>query len=421
MTELPDEIELVIDGIAQGGAGVGRWQGLVIFAMGGLPGERVCVRLAERKKRFARGDVIGVLEPSPDRIAPLTSVSVSDHMPWHYIRYEAQLELKRTILIEQLGKLAGLTDPPVAAVLPAPQPWGYRNAAHLRITRAGQVGYYANGSHDVQDLSNDPLLLPVLNEALEGLRTALVAVQETTNGSSPHTVLLRGSATHHYAVARLQGRGNLSPIARYWRDLVPALAGVSTDNRPLTLHEELADILFSLSLDSFFQTNTEQAEQLLTVVQAMLNPQPDECLLDAYSGVGLFALPLARWVRQVIAIEENSRAVRDGEQSAQLNEIENIRFIAAQVETALTDLTETIDIAILDPPRRGCHPAVLKELTRLAPSRIAYVSCQPGILARDLRSLLEVGYELQSVQPIDMFPQTPHIESVALLTRSYTT
>jgi 23S rRNA (uracil1939-C5)-methyltransferase len=266
-------------------------------------------------------------------------------------------------------------------------------------------------------MSTDPLLLPALNEALAGLRPLLA---EEARGLK--TVTLRGSAAYGYAVARADGAAQQADLAYRWRAGVPSLATVdetstSSDPPAVTLHEELGEIVFSLSPASFFQTHTTQAEVLLGVVRTMLALQPHEHLLDGYSGVGAFALPLAREVRTVTAIEEHPDAVADGQRSAALNDIDNVLFVAAPVERALPDIPAPVHAAILDPPRRGCHPAALEALARLAPARIAYVSCQPGILARDLRVLLAQGYRLEAVQPVDMFPQTPHIECVALLVR----
>ncbi len=418
MSEYPAELELTIDNMAQGGAGVGRWQGRVIFAAGALPGERVRVALQQRKKRFAQGVVTAVLEPAPERVAP--RLPGADHMPWQHIDYLAQARFKHQIVREQLAKLANLPNPPVAETLPAPRPWSYRNVAHLHVSKEqDRTGYYATGSHTIQDRAADPLLLPALNEALAGLRLLLDPVRWQVQA-----LTLRGSAAHGYAVARLTGRGDLTTLARHWRATVPTLAGVATADTPptadppVTLHETLGDVVFSLAVESFFQTHTAQAETLLAVVREALALQPHDTLLDAYSGVGTFALPLAREARQVVAIEEHQQAVYDGERSAHLNAIDNVRFIAAPVEQALGSLPGPVAAAILDPPRRGCHPEALQALLALAPARIVYVSCHPGILARDLQPLLAGGYRLQWVQPVDMFPQTPHIESVALLVRA---
>ncbi len=411
MPEYPPEIELALNGIAQGGDGVGRWQGQVVFARGGLPGEKVRVRLHERKPRYVRGRVVEVLTAAPERIAP--RLPEADHIPWQHIDYAAQVRLKQTILREQFARLGQLADIPLASAQPAPAIWGYRNTAHLHV-RQSQIGYYAADSRTLRDLPHDPLLLPALNEALAGLRDLLlISPVDTLYG-----VTLRGSAAYGYAAALLHSSQKLPALAWCWQAGVPTLAAAAQLPDSATLHEELGGLVFVLSLDSFFQTYTAQAETLLAVVRALLALQPHECLLDAYSGVGTFALPLAGAVRQVIAIEENSQAVRDGAASARLNAIDNVTFMNAAVERALPTCDTPIDAAILDPPRRGCHPAALEALVQREPLRIAYVSCHPGILVRDVQRLRHYGYHLHHLQLVDMFPQTPHIECVALLTRT---
>ncbi len=412
---LSDEVELELERIAQGGAGVGRWQGQVVFAMGGLPGERVRVRLYQRRASYAYGQVVAILTPAPERVSP--RLPAASHMPWQHIAYDAQVRFKQAIVQEQLAHLAGLTDVEVRPIVPAAHPWHYRNTAHLHVQNQ-QIGYYAAGSRRVVDLDADPLLLPVLNTALAGLRTLVPSTTATV-----HDVVLRASATYGYAIAALKGIGALPALAAKWHARVPQLAGVAwntarTDpNEPqaLRLYEELGGIVFALGLHSFFQTHTAQAEALLTVVRDGLRLEPGQRVLDAYSGVGTFALPLTHGSCDVVAIEENPWAVADGQYSAQLNAIDQVRFITAPVERTLATLASPFTAAILDPPRRGCHPAALAALINLAPPRIAYVSCHPGILARDLRILLQAGYHLAYVQPIDLFPQTPHIESVAFL------
>lgn len=437
----PDQREVLLTDMAQGGAAVGRWQGQVVFAMGGLPGERVRVAVEQTRAAFLRGTVTEVLEPSPERCPP--RLPAADHIPWQHIAYPAQLRFKQAILAEQLAKLTGIAAPPVAPVLPAAHPWHYRNTARLHLQQQGgalQPGYYAAGSHQIRPLAADPLLLPALNEALAGLRaTCELALERGIPLPQHASVLLRGSAAAGYAVAALPATDTDRPapppdvqaalpwFSRQWRLLTPALAGVadrSTQSAPpVTLHEELGGITFLLSVASFFQTHTAQAEVLLAVVRALLRLRPDERLLDAYCGVGTFALPLAAQVREVLAIEAHPQAVQDGQQTAAAHGIGNVRFQTAAVEHALPALAARPNqpplfaAAILDPPRRGCHPQALQALLRLAPARIAYVSCHPGILARDLRVLLAGGYTLAQVQPVDMFPQTPHIEAVALLVR----
>jgi 23S rRNA (uracil1939-C5)-methyltransferase len=415
-TAYPDELELDIERMAQGGEGVARWQGYVIFVAGGLPGERVRVRLVQRTASYARGRLLAVRTPAPERIAP--RLPEASHMPWQHIAYAAQLRFKQTIVREQLARLGGLDDAPVAAVLAAPSPWHYRNTAHLHIAQNQQhIGYHAAGSRRVVDLPEDPLLLPLLNAALHGLRDTLPDISQARRRAHIERITLRGSATYGEAIALLHGKGRLHEVAAWWQQRLPMLAGVATptDPHPRTLREKLGGVVFVLSPTSFFQVHTAQAERLLQVVRKGLRLQPGERLLDAYSGAGAFALPLAEALHEVMAIEEHPRAAADGVQSAQHNALTNVTFITAAVEQALPDITTRFDAAVLDPPRRGCHPAALQALIRLAPPRIAYISCHPGILARDLRTLVQAGYRLVQVQPVDMFPQTPHIESVALL------
>ncbi len=418
---MPATLELTITGMAQGGAGVARSAGKVVFVAGALPHERVLVQITQEAAAYMRGHVLEVYEPAPERVVP--RLPHADHLLWQHIAYPAQLQFKQTILREQVQKLARLAEPPIAPMLPAAQIWHYRNTARIHL--AGnhpdtlQIGYYATGTQRVRDLPADPTLLPAMNAALHGMRIAIEDVLEQAE-PLPGSVLLRGSAVGGYVVAALLDLPRPARVHRRfavrWQGFVPALAGVAlAPDEPVTLHEELGGITFTLSPFSFFQTNTAQAEVLLGVIQHMLKPHAGMTILDAYCGVGAFALPLARHVRQVLAIEQDAQAVQDGQENAAINGITNVRFYTGAVEAVLPTLLPALDAAILDPPRRGCDARVLAALLERKPHRIAYVACHPGVLARDLAILLEGGYRLIEVQPVDMFPHTPHIECVALL------
>lgn len=417
-----DELELTIDSIAQGGDGVGRHDGLVVFVRGALPGERVRVQLYERRPSYARGVLAELLEASPDRVAP--RLELGSHASWQHIAYPAQLRFKEQILREQLEKLAGLSDPPLAPIIAAPRPWGYRNSARLHAD-GERLGYHEAGTQSVADLPADPMLLPALNEALLGLRAVLTPGQL-------EGVTLRASAAFGYTLAALRlapdaELEDLELLAEAWRAQTPTLAGVVIERGRLhpggellgaaSLHEELAGIVFALGAESFFQVNADQAARMVELVREALGPVAGSRLLDLYSGVGTFALPLAAAGADVVAVEEHPAAVDDGEQSAALNQIDAVRFVEAPVERALPELDHGFAGVVLDPPRRGCHPAVLDELARLDPPRIVYISCHPGILGRDLGPLLRAGYRLERLQPIDLFPQTPHIETIVTLAR----
>jgi 23S rRNA (uracil-5-)-methyltransferase RumA len=424
----PEELELTINDMAQGGDGVGRWEGRVVFAQGGLPGERVRVRLHERRSDFARGKVIKVLEASPDRIEPRLPEG-GDHMSWQHIDYAAQLRFKRSILQQQLERLGGIPDAPVDEMIPSPKEWGYRNSAHFHV-HGKKVGYHAANSRRVVEIAEDPLLMPVLNEALLALRDTLHYTLSDNMQLSSASV--RASSSFGYALGMLEGSGELAGTAWRWRSRLPALAGVHYSNPAdpranlliegaEAISEEFGGMLFELSAQSFFQVNKAQAENLLRLVREGLDLQPEQRLLDAYSGVGTFALPLSQICGEVVAVEEHPAAVQDGQNSLMLNNISNVQFYEGRVEHTLMTLDGSFDAAVLDPPRRGCHPSALEAILALAPTKIAYVACSPGILARDLKILLrerEIGmprYELRRVTPVDMFPQTPHIECVAVL------
>lgn len=411
-TTWPETIELTLSGIAQGGEGVGRWNERVVFARGGLPGEHVRVQITEQHAAYARGEVVDVRDASPDRVPP--RMPGADHMPWQHIAYPAQLRFKQQILVEQLAKIGDLEDVAVAAALPVPRPWGYRSSARFHIT-GDAIGYHAAGSRDVQPTTHDPLLLPVLNDALVALQAALRADDGATE------VVLRASETYGYVVAALHGATDMRALAQRWRDGCPALAGVLLPQPPALgadhIVEEIEEIPFRLQPSTFFQVSVAAAGTLLQQIRERLGDDADARLLDLYCGAGVFTLPLAARAATITGVEEHPAAIADAEANATENDIGNARFLAGRVERVLAGLDEPFDAVVLDPPRRGCHPRALEELLRLAPPRIVYVSCHPATLARDLKPLVAGGYHVTGVQPVDVFPQTAHIESVTLLTR----
>ncbi len=417
----PDTLELTLDGIAQGGEAVGRWQNRVVFAAGGIPGERVVVRLRERQQAYARGEVIDVLSASPERVAP--RVPGASHMPWQHIAFEAQQRLRRQILADQIAKFANVDPGVVEATVPASRPWGYRNNARLHCN-GRQVGYYEADTQSIYELDHDPLLHPTLNETLAALRSALA---DEPDDAPPLEVTLRVSEAHGYCVAALRGRGDRRHLAVRWRARSPALAGVVFTVPPPntlpplgadTLVEELEDLTFLLRPTTFFQVNVAAATTLLTLIRAGLGDDGRGRLLDLYCGAGAFTLPLARDAIDVVGVEEYAGAVADAERSAAVNHISNVRFITGSAEAVLADLDGRFDAVVLDPPRRGCHPRVLRALLDRAPRRIVYVSCHPATLARDLKTLIAGGYAVVRATPVDLFPQTPHVESVVALMRA---
>ncbi|GAB4120751.1 MAG: class I SAM-dependent RNA methyltransferase [Roseiflexaceae bacterium] len=415
MTIWPAELELTLESMAQGGEGVGRWNDRVVFARGGLPGERVRVQLTDQRPSYARGAVIDVLSASADRTAE--HGHDDDHMPWQHIGHAAQLRFKQQILAEQLSKIGGLTDPPVQATQRASQPWHYRTTAKLHCD-GHQLGYYAADTTTIQPIQFDRLLHPALNDAIGGLLAAI----SLEPSRAPFEVLLRVSEADGYVLGMLDGPGSYRMLALRWRAACPILAGVAIGSRPPLiigadhLYEEFAGLTFQLRPTSFFQVNVAAAETLLAIAEQGLDLHGDEQLIDLYCGVGAFTLPLARQVAAITGIESYDGAIADAEASAKLNQISNATFRAASVERELSEWQAAPPAAIvLDPPRRGCHPAAIDAILKLHPPRVVYISCQPATLARDLRLLVAGGYQIDQVTPVDLFPQTPHIESVTTL------
>lgn len=410
--EWPDSIELTLDGIAQGGDGVGRWEGRVVFVEGGLPGEQVRVDIREKKEAYARGSLAAVLVAAAERVAPRDPDA--DHMAWQHVEYSAQLRFKQQILAEQLVKIGGLTDPVVDDIVPASQPWGYRSSARIHVQN-GELGYYRAGTRELRPFTGDPLLAPQLSSALEALRLLI------DDGDRVDEVALRASESDGYAIAALRGKADMKMLAHRWMTRAPQLAGVaqpSGDVGKVEIVEELGGVTFLLRPEAFFQVNLASAAALLELVKAGLQLQGEERLFDLYCGVGTFALPLARNAARVTGIEEFAGAVRTAERTAEANKLTNTRFRAGPVERVLADFQHGAEAIVLDPPRRGCHPRALDGILRLSPQRIAYVSCHPGTLARDLKTLVAGGYTVTRVTPVDLFPQTPHVESVSVLEKN---
>ena len=387
--EPPERVRVALGDIAFEGGTIACDGERVIYADYGLPGEEAVVELyAERGGRFM-GRVVEVLTASPHRVeAPCRYFGQCGGCNWQHIEYPHQLELKRGIVIEQLRQIGRFEDAPVSPTVGAANPWGYRN--HIRFTAKsrGEVGFVQRGTHRFLRIDECLIADPWINALLPKLQG---------HGGGMHQVAIRrGVKTGDVLV-----HPDLSAID----PSLPAAEKYYT--------EELLGKRFRISGASFFQTNTPQAERLVELVRERLELSPEDTLADAYAGVGTFAVLLAPYVRHVIAIEESHAAVEDA--AINIAGISNIEYHKGKVENVLPGVEGAVQALILDPPRQGCHSGTIDAVLRLRPRRIAYVSCDPSTLARDLRLLVDGGYELLDVTPVDMFPQTYHIESVASL------
>jgi 23S rRNA (uracil1939-C5)-methyltransferase len=269
--------------------------------------------------------------------------------------------------------------------------YGYRNHARFSIGRCdGELGFTTHFGHRFMRVDHCPIMSPRINEVLAATQ---------------------GRARGHQLAVRVGVRTGDLLVNPAQED-----ADLPYESGQAWLEEELLGRRYRVSAAAFFQVNTWQAERMIDVVRAALEPGPDDVLLDLYCGVGTFGLALAPYVRRVIGVEESAAALRDARYNAR--DLDNAEFVAGRTEEVLAGLAEPATAAIVDPPRIGCRPGALKALLQLAPRRLVYVSCDASTLARDLRVLADGGFTLRSVQPIDMFPQTYHAETVSLLTSS---
>ena len=455
-------LSLTIDDLAYGGEGVGRADGYVVFVPGGLPGDRLQVRLVQARSRFGRGAIEAVIEPSPQRVeAPCPYFGRCGGCRLQHVAYPAQLTYKTKQVADALERLGGLRDVPLRPIIGAEEIFGYRNKMEFTVARprrgAGTeadsargglvVGLHETERYDaVLDIDRCLLQSEPMNALLDEFRRQVrerglsVYDPQTERGLLRFVMMRHGRHTDE-AMVNVVGAApdveRLAPVADALRARVPATASVvlnvnakkasvavGSEEHLLAgrdhIREALGSVTFQVSANSFFQTNTLQAERLFAVVEEACELDGSETLLDLYAGTGAISLLLARRVRAVYGIEVAAAAVADAIRNARANDIDNCTFLAGEVRHVLPDLMRqgvSASVVVADPPRAGFHPKALTALAAMAPARIVYVSCNPSTLARDVSDLARHGYRLEWVQPVDMFPQTPHIEAVARLRR----
>jgi 23S rRNA (uracil1939-C5)-methyltransferase len=408
-------IHLAVDRVAHGGAALGRHESRVIFVEGAIPGEMVQAAITEDKGRFAHARLVEVISPSPDRVTPrCPHVPECGGCQWQHIAYPQQLALKTDVVRDQLTRIAGVADPPVRSTIASPLAWAYRNRVTFSVGDDDRLGFQRAASHDVIPIDECHIADPRIMAVYDDMDLNLPGLIRLT--------MLAGSAEDDLLIAfETQNDEQPSLSADFPISCVHLVSGPEAipvnlvGNNHVT--HQLAGQSYRVSAGRFFQVNSAVAEMLVELVLKWLDPHPDGIFLDAYCGVGLFTLPLAERTGLVGAVELDPGATED--LILNLGERENVEVIEGPVEAVLPDLvaSEPLDGAILDPPRQGLNVAVIDALAAGGPPRLVYVSCDPATLARDIKRLSRGGYTLNDVQPIDMFPQTYHIETVTLLSR----
>ena len=385
-----ERLRLSVEGWGRQGEGLARQDGKEVLVFGGIPGEEVVAEVVRHRPEYIAARVVEVLVPSPHRTTPpCPYFGLCTGCQWQHIEYGHQLQIKQQIVLDALGRVGGFEAPPVTTTLAAPENYGYRNHARFTVgRRRGELGFVNRESHRFVPIYKCILMHPWINDILEQLQGKCAETSQLS--------IRYGVNTGDFLVQ-------------------PALKTqeVSFPSGQKHYRESLSGKEFRIASPSFFQVNTGQAAQMVELVKAELQLSGEELLVDAYAGVGTFAILLAPFVRKVIAIEESSSAVKDA--SANADGMDNIQFLQGKTEDVLAQIEEKPQGVILDPSRAGCHKETLQALMQLAPRRVVYVSCDPDTLARDLKILCQGPFCLERVQPIDMFPQTHHVECVATL------
>src|ERR1700759_2594880 len=428
-----DELELTIDALAFGGAGVARTDGYVVFVTGAVPGDRVRAVIGKRKRAYAEARAVQILEPGPDRIAP-----VADHpgAPWQGLSYEPQLEVKQAQVDEALRRIGKLDGFALEAIIPAVSPWRYRNKLEYSFgtdaSGALVCGFHAPGRSD-EILAMDDCMLAAEpeNAAREQIVAWCRAERLTAYDRRSGEGLLRNLVVREgRQTDAIQARLVTSVGALDRAGLIRAGAGLdgvlwtqidSVGETTQGGHTELLagsdrfeDVLggmrFEISAEAFFQTNTEMAERLYQLAIEYAAPVGFERVYDLYCGIGTIGLLMSPRVAEVWGLELVPEAISDAIANARANEVDNAHFFAGDVRLALRKLVERAgrpDLLVVDPPRAGLSQKVVRRIIEASPSRLVYVSCNPTTLAPNAAQLVQAGYELVRVRPVDMFPPTP--------------
>ncbi len=402
-------VQVTMEKMVYGGECLGRLpDGRAVFVPFVLPGEVVQIEITEDKKRYARGWPFEWLEVSPDRITPrCIHFGACGGCQYQILDYAKQLEMKQAIMKDQFQRIAKMEDPPIQPVVPSPNPWHYRNTVQFHLSREGELGYiHADGEH----------MLPI--EECHLPQEGIDALWPQLDLGPESGVQRLGIRQDSYDSLMLVMEGEDPQPPEFSVD-IPVSAVYTPPDADLTvlagedhLTYELMDRHFQVSARSFFQVNTPMAEEMVHFLLENLQLSSDSRVIELYAGVGLFSAFIAPEVGHLTAIESSGSACHDF--TTNLSDFDNVVLYEAEAEAVVPTLNIQADVLIADPPRAGLSPEVHDSLSTIQPTQIAYISCDPATLARDVKKILQKGYRLLSVTPFDLFPHTAHIESISL-------
>lgn len=445
------EYEVDVVDIGQGGVGIGKHDGFTVFVDGGLISDKLKVKITKSKKNYAVGEIVEIIEKSPFRVERVCSDKLSDcgGCQIQELDYQKQLDIKTNEVKQTISRIGKLNDTLVHPTLGMENPFRYRNKAQFPIQKIDGktvIGFYKKKSHDVIPTDKCIIQHDVNDKIIKIIKTYIKAYNVSIYDEKTHTGVLRhlvtkvGFETKEVMVV-LVANGKklpyLNELASVLKENVPGFKTlVLNTNREKTnvilgkenkviygdgkINDYIGDLVFEISPLSFFQVNPSQTEVLYNKALEYADLKENDTVFDIYCGIGTISLFLAQKAKKVYGVEILGDAIKDAKINAKLNKLENTEFFVGKAEEVVPKLYKegkTANVVVVDPPRKGCEESVLDTIVSMEPDKVVYVSCNPSTLARDLAYLDERGYKCKEIQPVDMFPHTMHVESVALLYR----
>jgi len=414
--------DVSVDSLAYGGSAVARDHGRVLFVEGGAPGDRLRVRITEDHGTWAQAEILEILESGPARIEPpCPIVRECGGCPWQHVGYASQLEAKQQSVVEAFRRIAGAGDVPVERIIASPETLSYRNRLSLRF-EAGRIGFYQARSRRLVPVGDCLVAedgirdaLPAVEAFVASLATRAMRVEIASRG------LLPGVSVSVESASRLR-HGDTLAAHRIVSERDSVVRGLVMHGRrwqrswgdPRRRFEVAPDLVVDFPGASFGQVNTKANLDLVRIVARETTEKPPARVVELYAGAGNFSFAVAARSGRVLAVDEDQRAIESGRAAAKAAGLRNLRFAAARAEQWLASATDAVDVLLVYPPRSGLRESAGKAAALRAP-RVVYVSCNPATLARDVRVFLDAGYRIVRVTPIDLFPQTFHVETVCTL------
>ena len=445
-----DVVEITIENISSDGNGVGRVDGQAVFVPFAATGDLLKVKIVKVQKTFAFGHIEEILTPGPGRIAPDCPVAgICGGCSFRHLTYEAELNAKQTIVedaVRRLGKL----DAPVLPILPSPLQNRYRNKAQYPVCESEPgvltYGFYAGRSHRVVPCKDCLLQPSLLNDVAEKAADLLQKIgiqpydEVTHKGLLRHIYVRAGTNTGEIMLCLVTTKPHLPQGKLFVEEITAAFPAITSvvlninnekgnvicgkQNKVLfgreTIEDSISGVPLTLAPQSFSQVNTKGAEQLFAVAREYAAPGPEDVVVDLYCGTGVIGLSMASTCKSLIGVEIVPQAVESAIKNATAMGLTNTQFLCEDAGAAATHLSEKglrPDIVLVDPPRKGCEEKTIEAIVAMAPSRIVMVSCNPSTMARDAARLHQLGYTVEKVQPVDMFPRTRHVEAVCLFNK----